>query len=350
MSSILTLQKRKEAFKLLGDYLLSNNEQLGHLVQTAHYYNGWFTPAETDRALKGIGKMLNAGDLGRWLPEEAPQANKSPLKVGLILAGNIPVVGFHDILCVLASGNIALIKLSSQDNKLMPHILNKLTELEPGFTGLIRYTERLEGFDAIIATGSNNTSRYFEYYFGKVPHIIRKNRNSAAVITGTESPQQLHALGNDLFSYYGLGCRNVSKLYVPAGYVFNDFFAAIESYKNIADNHKYNNNYDYNKSIFLINGEHHLDNGFLLVKQDSRLASALAVVHYEEYESITKLENELAGQSEDIQCIVCSDSLKLNITNQQVDFGESQSPALWDYADGTDTMEFLTSLQTKPAN
>jgi hypothetical protein len=240
----------------------------------------------------------------------------------------------------LASGNKALIKLSSQDKLLTPYILNKLVEIEPAFAEQFEFIERLKDFDAVIATGSNNTSRYFDYYFSKVPNIIRKNRNSIAVLNGTESKEELHALGNDIFDYFGLGCRNVSKVFAPKGYKFDTFFESIEDFKSIADHHKYNNNYDYNKSIFLVNMDKHLDNGFLLVKEDERFASPLAVLYYEEYESITALDEKLVEQADQIQCIVSNESLSI----ETLRFGQSQCPALWDYADGVDTMGFLRGL------
>ena len=202
--------------------------------------------------------------------------------------------------------------------------------------------ERLVDFDAIIATGSNNTSRYFEYYFGKVPNIIRKNRNSIALLTGNETDEQLFELGHDIFDYYGLGCRNVAKILVPEGYNFNFFFESIEVYAPIINHHKYNNNYDYNKSIYLVNSVHHLDNGFLMVKEDEKIASPLAVLYFSYYDSLTSAQELLAQQTENIQCIVTS--ANINTLNQTVGFGQSQQPALWDYADGIDTMDFLSNL------
>ncbi|WP_207426883.1 acyl-CoA reductase [Pedobacter sp. SYSU D00535] len=340
MTSILTLQKRKEAFLKLGEYLLSPDELLLQLIQTAQHQNGWFTKEETTRAVKAWGNSLNATDLNTWLDFE-PKEEKSK-RVGLILAGNIPLVGFHDILSVLASGHIALIKLSSQDNKLTPYLLKKLIEIEPGFEDRILFTERLEKFDAVIATGSNNSSRYFEYYFSKVPHIIRKNRNSVAVLTGDETPEELFRLGHDIFDYYGLGCRNVSKLFVPVAYNFNKFFEAIESYKFVINNHKYANNYDYNKSVYLVNSVKHLDNGFLLLKGDQGLSSPLSVLFYEEYEDLNEVEVVLQTSADQIQCVACSP--QININSQKVGFGETQQPKLWDYADNINTIAFLQGL------
>lgn len=344
MNTILTSKQRIEAFTQLGDFMTVPDEELQELISSTRQYNAWFTPESTAKAVAGIASMLNRDDLEKWLEKSTynldPDQGQTMLSVGLILAGNIPLVGFHDIICVLAAGHKALIKLSSQDQKLIPFLLRKLTEIEPSFSSRIEYIERLKNFNAVIATGSNNTSRYFEYYFGNVPHIIRKNRNSVAVLSGEESRKELRALGNDIFDYYGLGCRNVSKLYVPSGYDFKNFFESIENFKSVSDHHKYNNNYDYNKSIFLVNLEKHLDNGFLLLKKDHRLASPLAVLYYEEYDDLNQVEQELKGKSEQIQCVVSSLALDLGV----LPFGQSQHPSLWDYADNIDTMAFLLSL------
>lgn len=339
MIKILTSKQRIMAFVQLGHILQNPDEQLSSLISSAKQYNAWFTPQSTAMAIKAISEMLNETDLDQWIDTNTDEPVKMNA-IGLILAGNIPLVGFHDILCVLASGNKALIKLSSQDKQLIPYILSKLSEIEPLFTEQFEFIERLKDFDAVIATGSNNTSRYFEYYFSKVPHIIRKNRNSIAFLNGNENREELKSLGHDIFDYFGLGCRNVSKIYVPKGYNFNTFFESIEEFKSVADHHKYNNNYDYNKSIFLVNMDKHLDNGFLLLKEDKRMASPLAVVYYEEYESIQEAEIELLANEDGIQCIISRSDLSMNV----LPFGQSQRPGLWDYADGVDTMAFLRGL------
>ncbi len=311
-------------------------------MKDEHYYNAWFTPYSVENAVEALGKMLDRQNLITWLSKYDQNHSEASKKVGLILAGNIPLVGFHDVLCVLITGNHALIKASGQDSRLIRHVLNMLVNIDDSFKEQYTFVERLENFDAIVATGSNNTSRYFEYYFSKVPNIIRKNRNSVAVLSGNETTEQLHNLGHDIFDYYGLGCRNVSKLLVPKDYDFVPFFEAIESYHPIINHHKYNNNYDYNKSIYLVNKDKHLDNGFLLVKEDDRMVSPLAVLFYEQYEDINAVQDLLVRESENIQCIVSV--MPLKVINQVVDFGKSQQPALWDYADGIDTMDFLTKL------
>jgi hypothetical protein len=331
-----------DVFSTLGKQLSCPEEQLSTLINDEHHYNAWFTPASVTLAVKAIGQMLNKDDLQKWLNNYELDQNKESKKIGLILAGNIPMVGFHDVLSVLITGNQALIKASAQDSRLIKHVLSMLVKIESAFEGQFSFVERLENFDAIIATGSDNTSRYFEYYFSKVPNIIRKNRNSVAVLTGNETAGQLYQLGHDIFDYYGLGCRNVSKLLVPEGYDFVPFFEAIEPYRPIINHHKYNNNYDYNKSIYLVNRDKHFDNGFLLVKEDERMVSPLAVVFYEQFKEFGYVETLLARETKNIQCIVSA--VPIEAGNQVVGFGESQQPALWDYADGIDTMAFLTKL------
>ncbi|MHB8207290.1 acyl-CoA reductase [Mucilaginibacter sp.] len=334
------IQQLIKSFLALGEQLSNPDEHLTDVINNELHYNAWFTPENTRKAVTAIGQMLTSTDLETWLSKYS--LNSSNKKVGLILAGNIPMVGFHDVLCVLASGNHALIKASSQDNHLIKYVLEKLVEIDNLFVGQYSFIERLVDFDAVIATGSNNTSRYFDYYFGKVPNIIRKNRNSIAVLTGNETAEQLHDLGHDIFDYYGLGCRNVSKLLVPDGYNFNFFFESIQDYEAIIHHHKYNNNYDYNKSIYLVNRNDHLDNGFLLVKKDERLTSPLAVLFYTNYSDLQAAEQIINAESEKIQCVVSAETLKVD--DQLINFGESQQPKLWDYADGIDTMEFLSNL------
>lgn len=330
------------SFSELGRQLLSPDAALSALIENEQYHNAWFTPANVSEAVTAIGNMLNQADLTTWLSKYVLETGKPSKNVGLILAGNIPLVGLHDVLCVIASGNKALIKASSQDARLIKAVLEKLVAIDPDFAGSFSFVDRLEGFDAIIATGSNNSSRYFDYYFGKVPNIIRKNRNSIAVLGGKETAAELFNLGHDILDYYGLGCRNVSKILVPEGYDFTFFFESIEDHKAIINHHKYNNNYDYNKSIYLVNGDKHFDNGFLMVKEDDRLTSPLSVLFFNYYHDMAGVENIIDQNVENIQCIVSK--LPLQVTNQVVGFGQSQQPKLWDYADGVDTMEFLSSL------
>jgi hypothetical protein len=337
---ILTPEKLIIAFHKLSNFMASPDAAFVELMESGSNSNAWFTLAEVKRSVASIQQMLNPNDLERWF--KGIQVTEHPKRVGLILAGNIPLVGFHDVLCVLATGNIALIKLSTSDNKLLPALLLKLIEFEPALENHIEYTERLKDFDAIIATGSNNTSRYFEYYFGKVPNIIRKNRNSVAVLNGQETPEDIALLGHDLFDYFGLGCRNVSKIYLPEDYDIKNFFEPLEVYKDIINHFKYNNNYDYNKSIYLVNLEEHLDNGFLLLKPDESFTSPLAVLFYEKYADIKDVEEILTLRKEEIQCVVSG--TKLNIDSETVSFGQAQQPKIWDYADHVNTIEFLSKI------
>ena len=340
--SFLTAEKIIIAFNKLSLYLQTPDDRFRALILSAPNRNAWFTTEEVERSLASLQLMLQEKDLEKWF--QGVNVTKSPKKVGLILAGNIPMVGFHDVLCVLATGNIALIKLSSSDDQLLPALLAQLIKIEPLFADQVVYTERLKDFEAIIATGSNNTSRYFEYYFGKVPHIIRKNRNSVAVITGRESKEDIAQLGHDIFDYFGLGCRNVSKIYFPEDYEIKNFFEPLEIFKPIFNHFKYNNNYDYNKSIYLVNAAKHYDNGFLLLKEDQNLSSPLAVLYYERYKHIEEVETALKAAENNIQCVVTAANLNLN--TGIAGFGESQSPKLWDYADNVDTIAFLNTLES----
>ena len=339
--SILNNTQLATIFSQLGTQLSEPDGQLTDIINSEKQYNGWFTAESVHKAVTSIAKMLNYADLDAWL-NSYDLVGKIEKKVGLILAGNIPLVGFHDVLCVLVSGNYALIKSSSQDARLIKHVLQMLVNIEPSFANRYSFVERLTDFDAVIATGSNNTSRYFEYYFGKVPHIIRKNRSSVALLTGDETTEQLYELGHDIFDYFGLGCRNVSKLLVPKGYKFDFLYESIEAYQPIINHNKYNNNYGYNRSIYLVGSEQHLDNNFLILKENNSLASPLAVLFYEYYDDLELAQALLQNESENIQCIVTAAPIRVH--NQIVDFGKSQQPALWDYADGVDTMAFLVGV------
>ena len=338
--SILTAEKLIIAFHKLSDFLKQPGAEFNSIIDSAPNYNAWFQTEEVLRSLSSIQEMLEISALEAWFKNI--NVTSAPKNIGLILAGNIPLVGFHDILSVLATGNTAVIKLSSSDKQLLPVLLKQLVTFEPLLAERIIYAERLKDFDAIIATGSNNTSRYFEYYFGKVPNIIRKNRNIIAVLDGKETAEEIKLLGHDIFDYFGLGCRNVSKIYLPEGYDIKNFFEPLEQFQPIINHFKYNNNYDYNKSIYLVNTVQHFDNGFLLLKEDEGLSSPLAVLYFEYYQSLEQLTEKLTGMQDDIQCAVTHTGLKLD--TGIVAFGQSQHPALWDYADNVDTIAFLNKL------
>ena len=337
----MTKEQRIKAFSELGSRIGQTEVEDHPFLSTVHIKNPWYTVSNIKKQLIALGTNLEEQKLIQWL--KAYPATETQKSVGLILAGNLPLVGFHDILCTLIMGFSAQIKPSSDDAGLTKYVLDKLTEIEPKFSHKIHWVEKLADYDLVIATGSNNSARYFEYYFGKKPHIIRKNRNSLAVLTGAETKGDLSCLGNDIFDYFGLGCRSVSKLMVPKDYDFTAFFEAIEDQYPIKDHFKYHNNYDYNKSIYLINKNKHYDNGFLLVKEDPSLASPLAVVHYEEYDDIKEVVSRIDAEKETIQCVVSK--TELGIEAPCFAFGQSQCPALDDYADGIDILRFLHSNQ-----
>ncbi len=341
----ISLEKSIEAFGTLGNLLRNAHKHpvLHHWIENMQYHNPWFDPENVEAAMLSIGKTLNENTLNQWVGKYSKQLDKVKKNktVGIVMAGNIPLVGFHDFLSVLMAGHKVQAKLSRDDDKLLPALAGILTEIMPEFGERIEFPEgKLHDFDAIIATGSNNTSRYFEYYFGKYPHIIRKNRNGVAIITGEENRTELKALGLDIFRYYGMGCRSISKLYVPENYDFNTFFDAIKDFEKAGQHHKYHNNYDYYKSIFLVNREKHLDNGFLLLKEDDSYASPPSVVYFSYYTNPGELQNLLTIDSDKIQCIVSRDAH----FPHSFPFGKAQEPALWDYADGVDVMEFLLGL------
>ena len=316
------------------------DNELKAIIEQAGHHNGWFTEDNILFSLGQWGGLLTEGNLKDWLSNYDLKGSPDPKTVGIVMAGNIPLVGFHDFLCVLLSGNKALAKLSSNDKLLLPFLSKYLIRQEPSLADRIEFVDgRLENFDAVIATGSNNTSRYFEHYFGKKPNIIRKNRNSVAVLSGNETEDELRALGEDIFRYYGLGYRNVSKIYVPKDYNFEKLFNALFHYKDIIHQHKYANNYDYNKAVYLMSEFKILDNGFLVLKEDNGLSSPISALFYSFYEDETSLKKELEELDEQIQCVVSN-----GIVENQVNFGQTQRPGLNDYADGIDTMEFLLKL------
>lgn len=311
------------------------------VLKMAEAENGWFTQENITFAIKSWGEALSQENINRWLSKYAIKETE-PKIVAVIMAGNVPLVGFHDFISVLVTGNKVLAKLSSNDKILLPFIAKQLIHIEPRFSNYIEFTEgKMSGFDAVIATGSNNTARYFDYYFGKYPNIIRSNRNSVAVLTGTETEEDLENLADDIFRYFGLGCRNVSKIFIPEDYNFEAFFKGMYSWKEIIHNHKYINNYDYNKAVYLMDSFPLLDNEFMLLKEDTGFSSPISVVFYEKYTSKYAVKKKLEAEAENIQCIVT----KCGLPNE-IPFGKAQNPELWDYADGVDTIDFLLKIST----
>ncbi len=350
------LQQRINAFVKLGTFLsqyidsTSETSQKDVLddsrlndfnaqIELAYQHNKWFTKENIVYALKGWSEQLTESNITQWVSKYHFN-DIDPKNVAIIMAGNIPLVGFHDFLSVLMAGHNVLVKQSSNDKHLLPFLASHLEHIEPEFTGKIEFTEgTLSHFDAVIATGSNNTARYFEYYFKNKPSIIRKNRNSVAALTGEETHEQLLELSEDIFRYYGLGCRNVSKLFVPKGYDFEKFFNAIFHWKDIIHQHKYANNYDYNKAVYLMSEFDLLDNGFLMIKEDESYGSPIATLFYDYYDSISELETKLKSNADSIQCVVSQ-----GLFPNDIQFGQTQQPELWDYADNVDTITFLSTI------
>ena len=320
--------------------LLSKTEQFNDIFEKAEQQNSWFTRANVIFAFKSWSDALSENNVKQWLSQYQLPQTTSPKKILIIMAGNLPLVGLHDLLCVLVTGHKAIVKLSSNDCVLLPYLITQMKTFASEWTEAVTFTDdKVTEYDAVIATGSNNTARYFEYYFGKKPHIIRKNRHSVAVLTGKETPEELFALGKDIFLYYGLGCRSISKLFVPKGYDFNLLFQAIYPYKDIIQEQKYANNYDYNKAVYLMSLYKLLENGFLLLKEDEHYGSPIATLFYEYYTNKEALKKKLATDREKIQCVVGH-----NFIDGEIPFGQTQTPKLWDYADGVNTLTFLLNL------
>jgi hypothetical protein len=305
------------------------------VTRQAEMANPWFTKPQIHTALEGICRLLEAVPLENWI-NRYPEQKISNLKIGVIMAGNIPLAGFHDLLCVLLSGHHVCIKLSSSDPYLLPFISRIYFSFLPEEQNRFTIVTQLREIDAVIATGSNNTSRYFEYYFGKIPHIFRKNRNSAAIISGDENEYDFLLLGRDIFTYYGLGCRNVSKFFVPRDYSFSEFFRNITGFADVMHHHKYMNNFDYHQALYLLNRKPFLTNNFLLVTEDEMLASPVGVLHFEYYNDTGSLNNRLDLLKPELQCVVSKKGPVMP--------GNAQLPAVDDYADDVDTMAFLCNL------
>lgn len=321
----------------LEQQLKVQDSKLHTTIQNAYGANRWFTPENIEHSLYSITHaFLERENLNKWLSRYNLKERTQPARIGIIMAGNIPLVGFHDLLSVIVTGNIAAIKLSSKDNILLPFIIEELFNSNPELKNRIEVADKLNHVDAIIATGSNNSSRYFDYYFSRFPKIIRRNRGSVAVLTGKEKKGDLFHLGTDIFRYFGLGCRNVSKLFVPDGYSFDNLFSELAPFSDIIFHSKYKNNYDYNRTLLLMNKTPFLTNDFLIVKEDVAVSSPVATLHYEYYSSEKDLQNKLSVQQNNIQCIV---------GEKNISFGKTQEPQLWDYADDVDTVQFILSLE-----
>lgn len=331
----MNLQKRIEILGQLQKYLLSNDEDWRQIRLKSFFHNGWFTEDFIDLAIQNIcTQFLQKEKLEQWAAHYHLDDNIGGKNIGIVMAGNIPLVGFHDFLCVFISGHKQTIKLSSKDDILLKHLVEKMTAWEPAVNDFISFAEILKGCDAYIATGSNNSARYFDQYFSKYPGIIRRSRTAVAILDGKETPEELELLSDDVHQFFGMGCRNVTKLYVPAGYDFVPLLRAFDKYKYFADHHKFKNNYDYQLSIALLNNIFYMTNGSALLLENDAIFSAISQLNYSFYDDEKKVLESLKG-NEDIQCI-CG--------HGGIPFGQAQCPSLKDYADGVDTMQFLLTL------
>lgn len=330
----MKLQNRIALLSTLSTYLTGNSDELHIARQSASVHNGWFTIEFIDLAIKNITEhFLSPEKLSAWVNHYCLDDSIIPKNVGIVMAGNIPLVGFHDFLCVFISGHKQTIKLSSKDDVLLKHLVEKMYSWDDEVKEYITFAPMLKNCDAYIATGSNNSARYFDYYFSKYPGIIRKNRTSVAVLTGDESMETLIKLSDDIHIFFGLGCRNVTKIFVPKGYDFVPLLQSFHRYKYFADHHKYRNNYDYNLSVQIMNNRFYMTNETTLLVESDLVFSPISQLNYSFYIDKETLIQELKV-SEEIQCIAGTD----------LPFGKAQSPGLFDYADGVDTMQFLLTL------
>jgi len=358
----MKIKERISCFESLGIYLkeyvsLQSGNSINHstdriilknldsAVSQAEFENPWFTSENIMIALRNISISLERVKIEQFIHRYAEERmnHQASQTIGVVMAGNIPVVGFHDFFCILMAGHRFLGKLSSEDSRLLPAIADMLIGINPEFSTLISFSkERITDFDAIIATGSNNTYRYFEYYFGKYPHILRKNRNGVAILTGMETKEELSGLADDIFIFFGKGCRSISKLYLPEGYNFQLLQEPFARYNHLFNHHKYRNNYDYYKTLYLIDKILFIDLGQVLLIESMNTVSPVSVLNFEYYNDLLKLKNILTDTEDQIQCIVCHDQK----VSGSIKPGNAQCPNLWDYADGVDTMEFLLNLKS----
>lgn len=338
----MILAQRIATLAHLGEKLGTENEYLEAVMHRTKHHNPWFTIENQQRAVEAIATgFLQKEKLEAWLSGYGMHEPAAPKWVGLVMAGNIPLVGFLDVLCVFAAGHRARIKLSDKDRFLLPYLIQLMTEFDEEAAAYFETVEKMSGLDAVIATGSNNSSRYFEAYFGKYPHIIRRNRNAVAVLDGSENPAELRKLGKDVFRFFGLGCRNVSKLYLPEGYDFQPLLEQLHEYRDIIRHHKYKNNFDYNLALLMMNRDVYRNNGCIILNENESIASRIAMLHYEHYAERTEVEEKLTARRDEIQCVVAKSKIADLPT---VGFGEAQSPGLNDYPDGVDVMDFLLGL------
>jgi len=348
---VSTLYNRIKAFEKLG-ILFSNNisknsskelthwsSELNKAIDTSYKYNTWFTEDSVKQALNEWSKQLHYSNIKQWT-DQYQLTDKSDKKIAIIMAGNLPLVGFHDLLCGLILNFNCIVKLSSDDKILIPFIIEFLDSVLPGIKNKVEFTTNpIKDFSGVIATGSNSSFKYFEYYFGSYPNVLRKTRHSIAVLDGNESVEDLKNLGNDIFTYFGMGCRSVSKLLVPKGYDFDLLFNALFKFKDIINHNKYVNNYDYNKAVYLMSEQKFIENGFVILKEDEKLGSPIGCLFFEYYENSKDLNTYISNIKDSLQCVVSN----LNIPNS-TSFGSSQKPNIDDYADNINTLDFLLKI------
>jgi len=338
----ISLPDRISLLDQLGNHLLGEDELLRAVMQRSYHHNQWFTMNNQERAIRSIAEeYLNGDKLKAWIKPYAIGEPDTIKTIGLVMAGNIPLVGFHDWLSVFVVGHRVQVKLSEKDQFLFPYLIKVLTSFDARVEQYVDFVPKLKDFDAVIATGSNNSSRYFSAYFSKYPHIIRKNRNAVAVLDGTETKAELERLGEDVFQFFGLGCRNVAKLYVPRGYDFEPLLEALHEFRDLVLHNKYKNNFDYNYAIYVMNKTEYMANGCVVLSENDAIASHIAGLYYEYYDDRDTLVKDLQHRSEAIQCVVGHESVAQLPT---FPFGQAQRPALDDYADGIDTLDFLRKL------
>ncbi|MCD0478815.1 acyl-CoA reductase [Chryseobacterium sp. LC2016-29] len=324
----------KEFLAKNSEYYNENDVEFQQVLKKSEIENPWFTADNQKFALTQWSELLTQENINEWLQHYSP--SKTTKKVGLILAGNIPLVGLHDVISVILSNHIPLIKLSSKDKTMLPFLLKKWSEFSEEAINF-EFVERLENFDAVIATGSNNTARYLEYYFKNHLSIIRKNRTSIAVLKGDETEEELKLLAHDIFQYFGLGCRNVTRIFIPQDFVIDRLFESFIDFKEIINHNKYANNYDYNRAVYLLNQDKFWDNNFVMLKEDAQLFSPLSVINFSRYSSLDEVKDFISENEENIQCVVAKNELGID----SIQFGEAQNPGLNTYADNVDTMKFL---------
>ncbi|MDQ2719535.1 MAG: acyl-CoA reductase [Bacteroidota bacterium] len=331
----MNLVERIDVIKKLNDYIMADFGSLKAIRQKAFEKNKWFTNEFVNLSFENIfTQFLDHEKLKAWIDYYHIDNNINPKKIGIVMAGNIPLVGFHDFLCAFVTGHHQHIKFSEKDEALLTHFIEKMCEWNPKVAGLVKISSLLKDCDAYIATGSNNSARYFEYYFGKYPSIIRKNKTSVAVLSGNETTEELNLLADDVHVFFGLGCRNVTKIFVPQNYDFVPVLNAFRKYNYFSDHTKYKNNYDYNLALLIMNNKYYMTNESIILVENENIFSPVAELHYSFYESQNIVFNDL-DKSENIQCIVAKDNLS---------FGNTQAPGLFDYADGIDTIQFLLGL------